>query len=97
MYVQVSDNIAGEDTFKREAVPFLSIRDAYPKKVLFVIICAIIFKENATIVLNCCIFFYTIYIEPNEKYLTVKMKKIRFYLLRYSSRAARIRYFYNNI
>lgn len=34
MYLQVSDNIADEDTFKREITPLLSIRDAYPKKVI---------------------------------------------------------------
>lgn len=34
MYLQVSDNIADEDIFKREITPLLSIRDAYPKKVI---------------------------------------------------------------
>lgn len=34
MYIQVSDNIADEVTFKREVDPLLKIRDAYPKMLL---------------------------------------------------------------
>ncbi len=34
IYVQVSDNIADEGTFRREIEPLLQIRDAYPKMLL---------------------------------------------------------------
>lgn len=34
MYIQVSDNISDEKTFKREVTPLLKVQDAYPKIVI---------------------------------------------------------------